>query len=400
MIPTLQEWIAKNLIYAFIVCFTIMIAIGPIIMTEFLPQSAWCPDTADDPYYSNTSVVTKIYENPDHEDDPCLYMRLPLLLYLTMEEADCCRRMLASVLMGYAIGYERRASDRAAGVRTMGLVSLGSCIFTITSQLAFKGSTMGWDASRVTAAVPSGVGFLGAGLIWKGTVKEEGQGRGQGPGAKKFKFERHEVHGLTTAAGVWLSAGIGVGCGGRLYFVSAYTTVLVTMILKYGPMLYLGVTRDTSGSGGTGMDMGTVREGKGTHTSSRGNRNGGGSSVQENGNGDSDISESGSYSDGSSLLSEMSESQAQPQPQKVGRAPILSKSATNQALEKVKNSLPRTLAVVNSSTTTDSGISRSNSTPRLHKGKKDGHHVAFIDKHEYEMYEAWKKRNSIMARES
>jgi len=142
-----------------------------------------------------------------------------------MEEADCCRRMLVSVIMGGFIGFERRSSDRPAGVRTMGLVSLGACFFTISSQLAFKSSTMGWDASRVAAAIPSGCGFLGAGLIWKGTV---GSGKG----------ERQEVHGLTTAAGVWLSAAIGTGCGGQLYFVSGYSCILVTIVLKYGPKIY------------------------------------------------------------------------------------------------------------------------------------------------------------------
>jgi len=49
----------------------------------------------------------------------------------------------------------------------MGLVAVGACFFTIASMDAFRSSTMGWDASRVTAAIPKGVGFLGAGLIWK-----------------------------------------------------------------------------------------------------------------------------------------------------------------------------------------------------------------------------------------
>jgi len=137
--------------------------------------------------------------------------------------------------MGGAIGWERRSADRPAGVRTMALVSLGSCFFAISSQLGFKSSTMGWDASRVTAAIPSGVGFLGAGLIWKGT---SGTGKDQ----------RHEVHGLTTAAGVWLSAAIGVGCGGRLYFVSVYSCILVTTILRYGPQIYFD--RGVEGDGG------------------------------------------------------------------------------------------------------------------------------------------------------
>ena len=166
------------------------------------------------------------YENPDYITDRCRYARLPRLMGLTLEECDLSRRMLTSVLLGGVIGYERRSSDRPAGIRTMGLVSLGSCFFTISSQLAFKSSTMSWDSSRVTAAVPSGVGFLGAGLIWKGTV-----GIGEN--------EVHQVHGLTTAASLWLSAAIGVGVGGALYFVSVYSVVLVMLILRYGPKLYL-----------------------------------------------------------------------------------------------------------------------------------------------------------------
>jgi putative Mg2+ transporter-C (MgtC) family protein len=149
--------------------------------------------------------------------------------------------VLLSVIMGGFIGFERRSSDRPAGVRTMGLVSLGACFFTISSQLAFKDSTMGWDASRVAAAIPSGVGFLGAGLIWTGTV-------GSG------KEERQEVHGLTTAAGVWLSAAIGTGCGGQLYFVSGYSCILVTMILRYGPKIYIEEKNDDGDDDDDDMD--------------------------------------------------------------------------------------------------------------------------------------------------
>lgn len=211
---------------AFLVFFTLLILFGPFLVTEFLHRSQWCPIFKNQEFYLNATVAQGLYDNPDHDSDPCRYERLPHLFYLTLEEADLCRRMLLAVIMGAAIGYERRSADRPAGIRTMGLVSLGSCFFTISSQLAFKSSTMGWDASRVTAAIPSGCGFLGAGLIWKGLV-----GKG--------KEERHEVHGLTTAAGVWLSAAIGTGCGGKLYFVSIYSCILVTMILKYGPEIHI-----------------------------------------------------------------------------------------------------------------------------------------------------------------
>ena len=140
-------------------------------------------------------------------------------------ECDLTRRLLMSVLLGAAIGWERRDSDRPAGIRTMSLVSLGACLFTITSMFSFMSGPMNWDASRVAAAIPSGVGFLGAGLIWKGSV---------GVGDS----EVHQVHGLTTAASVWLSAAVGVGVGGKLYFVTLYCVALIIIVLRFGPRMY------------------------------------------------------------------------------------------------------------------------------------------------------------------
>ena len=140
-------------------------------------------------------------------------------------ECDLARRLLVALFLGGTIGWERRDSDRPAGIRTMSLVSLGSCLFTICSMFSFMSGPMNWDASRVSAAIPSGVGFLGAGLIWKGSV---------GHGAS----EVHQVHGLTTAASVWLSAAVGVGAGGKLYFISAYCVALIIAVLRFGPRMY------------------------------------------------------------------------------------------------------------------------------------------------------------------
>ena len=104
----------------------------------------------------------------------------------------------------------------------MGLVSLGSCFFTVCSVSAFKSSPMRWDASRVTADLPKAVGFLGAALIWKGNVGGQNQ-----------------VRGLTTAASVWLSAAVGVGCGsGTMYATSIFGTFVVLLLLRFGPRLY------------------------------------------------------------------------------------------------------------------------------------------------------------------
>ena len=113
---------------------------------------------------------------------------------------------------------------RPAGIRTMSLVSLGSCLFTITSTFAFLDGPMAWDASRVSAAIPSGVGFLGAGLIFK---KEQHNSDGSDPTPM--------VHGLTTAASLWLSAAVGIACGGELYFAASFGTATMMLLLRFGP---------------------------------------------------------------------------------------------------------------------------------------------------------------------
>ena len=232
-IKKLHRHLKRNLLVLLccwaVLAFTSLIFLGPFLLS-FMDRSDWCPDkktsdpqqqqqqqqqhrrmkTSTDQLDDGEEENDDVYENPDYITDPCRYSRVALLFYLTLEECDLCRRLFASVLFGGAIGYERRSADRPAGIRTMGLVSLGSCFFTISSQLAFKSSTMSWDSSRVSAAIPSGVGFLGAGLIWKGTVSVNDE-------------DVHQVHGLTTAASVWLSAAVGVGAGGELYFVTAYS---------------------------------------------------------------------------------------------------------------------------------------------------------------------------------
>ena len=143
---------------------------------------------------------------------------LTRLLWLHLQEIEFAQRMILAVLLGGVIGFERRASERPAGIRTMSMVCLGSCFFSMTGQLAFKSSTMGWDAARVAAAVPSGVGFLGAGLIWKGSTTTSTV---NAYGERLTVSSSQSVHGLTTSASVWLSAAVGVAVSGgrRLYLV-------------------------------------------------------------------------------------------------------------------------------------------------------------------------------------
>jgi uncharacterized membrane protein YhiD involved in acid resistance len=167
------------------------------------------------------------YANPNYKETACRHTRYPVLLFLTPDECAYGRRLVIAVVFGGIIGWERRQADRPAGIRTMSLVALGSCLFTICSTYAFLDGPMEWDASRVSAAIPSGVGFLGAGLIFKEAEKDKATGD-----------TTHVVHGLTTAASLWLSAAVGVACGGGLYFAASFSIALMLTLLRFGPRFY------------------------------------------------------------------------------------------------------------------------------------------------------------------
>ena len=118
-------------------------------------------------------------------------------------ELTCVFRLVLAVLLGFAIGYERKRRYKEAGIRTHTIVCLGSALIMIVSLFGF-GS--GADSARVAAQIVSGVGFLGAGII---------------------VYRKHETKGLTTAAGVWATAGVGMACGGGLYILAVVATVLM-----------------------------------------------------------------------------------------------------------------------------------------------------------------------------
>lgn len=164
------------------------------------------------------------FENVLYNYSPCNNVRYPMILYFTKTDCLRGRHLLMAVFFGCLIGYERRSSDRPAGIRTMALVSLGSALFTINSTFGFMSGPMSWDASRVSAAIPSGVGFLGAGLIVKSSEVDPDTG------------ERHHlVQGITTAAATWLSAAVGIACGGGMYFTAGFSTALNLLLLRFGP---------------------------------------------------------------------------------------------------------------------------------------------------------------------
>ncbi|MHB0946015.1 MAG: MgtC/SapB family protein [Sedimentisphaerales bacterium] len=110
-----------------------------------------------------------------------------------------------SAVLGSIIGYERHIHDKPAGLRTNALICLGSCVFTIIST-----SLPGSDTGRIAAQIVTGIGFLGAGAI----IQSGGS-----------------VHGLTTAAGVWIVAAIGMACGAKMYFIALIATAVTLAIL-------------------------------------------------------------------------------------------------------------------------------------------------------------------------
>lgn len=113
-------------------------------------------------------------------------------------------RLAFALLLGGLIGLERQYRSKDAGFRTHFLVALGSALFCVVSQYGFGYDLK--DSSRVAAQVVSGIGFLGAGTII---------------------FQKNVVRGLTTAAGLWVTAAIGLACGSGMYVVAAVTTLMV-----------------------------------------------------------------------------------------------------------------------------------------------------------------------------
>ena len=126
-------------------------------------------------------------------------------------------RIFVAALLGGAIGLEREYRAKEAGLRTHFLVALGSALFMVVSAYGFEGAMHTpehrCDVSRVAAQVVSGIGFIGAGTII-------------------FHKSENVVRGLTTAAGLWVTAAIGLACGGGMYILSIASTVLVLVGLE------------------------------------------------------------------------------------------------------------------------------------------------------------------------
>jgi len=116
--------------------------------------------------------------------------------------------MILATVLGAVIGLEREIHGKAAGLRTNLLICLGAAVFTIISREMATGAEN--SVTRIAAQIVTGVGFLGAGAIIQ---------------------DRGGVHGLTTAATIWLVASIGMACGARFYQLATISTLITIIVL-------------------------------------------------------------------------------------------------------------------------------------------------------------------------
>ena len=146
-----------------------------------------------------------------------------------MLNMDFVIRLLVAGILGTIIGLDREYRAKEAGYRTHFLVSLGSALIMIVSQYGFqeiiKESSVTLDPSRVAAQVVSGIGFIGAGTII---------------------FQKQIVRGLTTAAGIWATAGIGLAVGAGMYTIGIAATVLTLVGLELLSYLFKRISFSTN----------------------------------------------------------------------------------------------------------------------------------------------------------
>ena len=129
-----------------------------------------------------------------------------LLECLRIEQLWLVLDLVLAALLGFCIGLERKLRDKEAGIRTHTIVAFGAALMMVISKYAFDSAA---DSARVAAQIVAGIGFLGAGII---------------------VYKKNVVHGLTTAAGVWTTAGVGMACGGGLWIIAVIATAVLILI--------------------------------------------------------------------------------------------------------------------------------------------------------------------------
>lgn len=134
--------------------------------------------------------------------------------------------VLAALLLCGLIGFEREARRKEAGIRTHMLVGLGSCLFAMVSVhgAMFLADGASWDTSRIASQVVTGIGFLGAGVIF---------------------FNKDTVRGLTTASAIWVVAAIGLACGLGMVGLAALVVIgYFLVVLAIAPLAFMLLKRN------------------------------------------------------------------------------------------------------------------------------------------------------------
>jgi len=130
-----------------------------------------------------------------------------------LTETEIIMRIALAVLLGLLVGAERSRVGKRAGMRTYALVSLGSALFTMISIMVSNSSSSQYaiDPLRIASQIVVGIGFLGAGVIFA-----------RGP----------EVSGLTTAAGLWVVAGVGMAAGFGYYMLATFVAIIMLVVFE------------------------------------------------------------------------------------------------------------------------------------------------------------------------
>ncbi len=124
---------------------------------------------------------------------------------------DIILRIVIALLLGSVIGLERNLAGKTFGMRTYSMVALGAAVFSIISQIVHTPDMNLDNPLALAPAIISGIGFIGAGLIL-------------------FQQHEHRLTGLTSAAGLWVSAGVGMACGYGLFYLATVTAIAALLV--------------------------------------------------------------------------------------------------------------------------------------------------------------------------
>ena len=133
--------------------------------------------------------------------------------FISPNNAELFGRLFVALLLGLVIGVERLHAHKTASMRTYAMASMGSALFVVISvSVLASGDFPNADPMRLAAQIVAGIGFLGAGMVI-------------------FK-DNKVVTGITTATGLWVSAGVGIASGFGLYFIAIVSTILILFIFS------------------------------------------------------------------------------------------------------------------------------------------------------------------------